>query len=105
MGLPEVTIGEIPGSGGTHRLANLIGLTRTKRMVYLGERVPAETALDWGILSDMAEDSEALDAHCKSSELADYKRPRDYIFIKAIPKSPVGKFLRRKLLAGEYEAE
>jgi len=48
---------------------------------------------------------EALDAHCKSSELADYKRPRDYIFIKAIPKSPVGKFLRRKLLAGEYEAE
>ncbi len=62
MGLPEVTIGEIPGSGGTHRLANLIGLTRTKRMVYLGERVPAETALDWGILSDMAEDSEALDA-------------------------------------------
>ena len=66
MGLPEVTIGEIPGSGGTHRLANLIGLTRAKRMIYLGERVAAETALDWGILSDMAEDAEALDAMVES---------------------------------------
>lgn len=60
MGLPEVTIGQIPGSGGTQRLANLIGLTRAKRMVYLGERVPAETALEWGILSEMADDSDAL---------------------------------------------
>ncbi len=60
MGLPEVTIGQIPGSGGTQRLANLIGLTRAKRMVYLGERVPAEQALEWGILSEMADDSDAL---------------------------------------------
>ncbi len=60
MGLPEVTIGQIPGSGGTQRLATLIGLTRAKRMVYLGERVPAETALDWGILTDIADDSDAL---------------------------------------------
>jgi 2-oxoglutaroyl-CoA hydrolase len=62
MGLPELTIGEIPGSGGTHRLANLIGLTRANRMIYLGERVTAETALGWGILTDTAEDSSALDA-------------------------------------------
>ncbi len=62
MGLPEVTIGEIPGSGGTHRLANLIGLTRAKRMIFLGERVSAETALEWGILTDVAEDAAALDA-------------------------------------------
>jgi len=61
MGLPEVTIGMMPGSGGTHRLANLVGLTRANLMVYLGERVRAETALDWGILTDMAEDSAALD--------------------------------------------
>ena len=61
MGLPEVTIGMMPGSGGTHRLANLVGLTRANLMVYLGERVPAEKALEWGILTDMAEDSAALD--------------------------------------------
>ncbi len=37
--------------------------------------------------------------------LANFKRPRRYVFVEAIPKSPVGKLLRRKLIAGEYEAE
>jgi len=46
---------------------------------------------------------QALDAHCCASELLNFKRPRQYIFVRAIPKSPVGKILRRKLLAGEYE--
>lgn len=46
-----------------------------------------------------------LDAHCKSSELADFKRPRAYVFVKEIPKSPVGKILRRMLLAGDYKTE
>jgi 2-furoate---CoA ligase len=48
---------------------------------------------------------EELDAHCRQSALADYKRPRQYVFVREIPKSPVGKILRRKLVAGEYEAE
>ena len=46
-----------------------------------------------------------LDAYCKASALADYKRPRSYVFVRSIPKSPVGKILRRMLLAGEYNAE
>ncbi|HWI29638.1 MAG TPA: AMP-binding protein, partial [Stellaceae bacterium] len=46
-----------------------------------------------------------LDAWCRKSSLADFKRPRDYVFLREVPKSPVGKILRRKLVAGEYEAE
>ena len=46
-----------------------------------------------------------LDAYCKASALADFKRPRSYVFVRTIPKSPVGKILRRMLLAGDYEAE
>ncbi len=46
-----------------------------------------------------------LDQFCRKSGLAGYKRPRRYEFVKAIPKSPVGKLLRRKLVAGEYEPE
>ena len=46
-----------------------------------------------------------LDRHCRASGLANFKRPRRYIFVEAIPKSPVGKLLRRKLVAGEYEPE
>ncbi len=47
----------------------------------------------------------ALDAHCRASPLADFKRPRDYVFVAEIPKSPVGKILRRLLVAGAYEKE
>ncbi len=48
---------------------------------------------------------DALDAYCRASGLASFKRPRRYVFVEAIPKSPVGKLLRRKLVAGEYDAE
>jgi 2-furoate---CoA ligase len=46
-----------------------------------------------------------LDAFCRSSGLANFKRPRRYVFVAEIPKSPVGKLLRRKLVAGEYQPE
>lgn len=43
-----------------------------------------------------------LDAWCRDSKLANFKRPRRFVFVDEIPKSPVGKLLRRKLTAGEY---
>src|SRR5262249_26078459 len=46
-----------------------------------------------------------LDQFCRKSALAAFKRPRRYTFVNDIPKSPVGKLLRRKLVAGEYEIE
>ena len=46
-----------------------------------------------------------LDEFCQTSGLAKFKRPRRYLFVRDIPKSPVGKLLRRKLVAGEYETE
>lgn len=46
---------------------------------------------------------EALNAYCQSSDLLNFKRPREYVFVREIPKSPVGKILRRMLVAGEYE--
>jgi 2-furoate---CoA ligase len=48
---------------------------------------------------------EELDAFCRASGLAGFKRPRRYVFVAEIPKSPVGKLLRRKLVAGEYTIE
>jgi 2-furoate---CoA ligase len=46
-----------------------------------------------------------LEQFCRASGLANFKRPRRYVFVEAIPKSPVGKLLRRLLVAGEYETE
>lgn len=48
---------------------------------------------------------EELDGHCRSSGLASHKRPRRFVFVDALPRSPVGKLLRRQLVAGEYEPE
>jgi len=42
-------------------------------------------------------DAVALDDFCKDSNLANFKRPRSYLFVNEIPKSPVGKILRRSL--------
>lgn len=43
-----------------------------------------------------------LDAHCRATGLANFKRPRRYVFVEEVPRSPVGKLLRRKLVEGEY---
>ena len=47
-------------------------------------------------------EEDELDAFCRTSGLANFKRPRRYVFVAEIPKSPVGKLLRRMLVAGEY---
>ncbi|HZR73505.1 AMP-binding protein [Bradyrhizobium sp.] len=53
-----------------------------------------------------AQVSEAeLDQFCRTSGLADFKRPRRFVFVDALPKSPVGKLLRRLLVAGDYQVE
>jgi 2-furoate---CoA ligase len=65
----------------------------------LGQRVVAFVRRKLTVAPD------TLDAHCRESALPNFKRPREYVFIEAIPKSPVGKILRRKLVAGEYDAE
>jgi len=52
-----------------------------------------------------AVEHEHLDQHCRDAGLANFKRPRRYVFVETIPKSPVGKLLRRLLVAGDYEPE
>lgn len=53
LGFPEVTIGMIPGSGGTQRLARLVGLGRAKDIVMRGRRVGAEEALALGLVTEV----------------------------------------------------
>ncbi|WP_020655332.1 3-hydroxyacyl-CoA dehydrogenase NAD-binding domain-containing protein [Massilia niastensis] len=56
VGLPEVTLGIIPGAGGTQRLPRLVGVARAIRMVCSGERVPAVQALELGVLDGVVEE-------------------------------------------------
>jgi 2-oxoglutaroyl-CoA hydrolase len=60
--LPEMRLGMIPGSGGTQRLARLIGLSRAKYHVMTGSRISAAKAGDWGLVADVVPDADALEA-------------------------------------------
>jgi 2-oxoglutaroyl-CoA hydrolase len=53
LALPEVKIGMLPGSGGTQRLARMVGLGRAKDMVLRGRRVGAEEALAIGLVTEV----------------------------------------------------
>jgi len=57
-----------------------------------GQKVTAYVVASDGV------DAEALDLWCRQSSLANFKRPRDYVFVDVLPRSPVGKLLRRMLV-------
>jgi enoyl-CoA hydratase/carnithine racemase len=60
--LPEVGIGILPSSGGTHRLVRLVGAARAKELILLGDRFGADTAAAAGLVTRVVTDGAALDA-------------------------------------------
>ncbi|HWQ75218.1 MAG TPA: enoyl-CoA hydratase-related protein [Syntrophomonas sp.] len=56
FGLPEVSLGIIPGCGGTQRLAKLIGQARAKEMIYLCDTIKASKALEYGLVNKVVAD-------------------------------------------------
>ena len=50
LGLPEVTLGLIPGYGGTQRLARLIGSGKANEYIFTGEMYSASQAFDDGLV-------------------------------------------------------
>ena len=55
FGLPEVTVGIVPGGGGTQQLARRVGVARAKELALTGRRITAEEALAMGIVSRVVE--------------------------------------------------
>jgi 2-oxoglutaroyl-CoA hydrolase len=54
-------LGMIPGSGGTQRLARLIGLSRAKYHIMTATRINAKQAGDWGLVATVVDDRTALE--------------------------------------------
>ncbi len=61
FGLPEVTVGIMPGAGGTQRLLRAVGKYAALRYLLTGEPIPARTALAWGLVSEIVEDGAVQD--------------------------------------------
>jgi 2-oxoglutaroyl-CoA hydrolase len=90
LGLPEVTIGMIPGSGGTQRLARMVGLGRAKDIVMRGRRVGAEEAFALGLVTRVVPAAE-LDAAV--DELVD----------ELAGRSPLALAMAKRVLNSAYE--
>jgi enoyl-CoA hydratase len=74
FGLPEVSLGLIPGFGGTVRMARAIGIRKARELVYTGEMISAEEAYRLGLVSRVYETSEEL--------LIEAKKKMELIFSK-----------------------
>lgn len=61
FGLPETTLGVLPGFGGTIRLAKAIGTRRAKELIFSGRRVRSDEALSAGIANHVVPKQELLD--------------------------------------------
>ena len=63
LGTPEVTLGLLPGNGGTQRLPRLIGAGPALELLTTGRPIGPDDALRLGLVSEVFEDAAAFDAH------------------------------------------
>jgi enoyl-CoA hydratase len=65
MGLPETSLGVIPGYGGTQRLAQLVGRGKANELIFTAGMLKAEEALQWGLVNAVVEQPDLL-ASCEA---------------------------------------
>jgi enoyl-CoA hydratase len=65
MGLPEVSLGVIPGYGGTQRLPQLVGKGKANEMIFTAAMISADEALEWGLVNYVVE-QDALISTCEA---------------------------------------
>lgn len=60
FGLPEVTLGVIPGFGGTQNLSRLIGANRANELIFTGKMITSQKACEWGIVNEVFAQADLL---------------------------------------------
>ncbi|WP_150305832.1 3-hydroxyacyl-CoA dehydrogenase NAD-binding domain-containing protein [Pseudomonas saliphila] len=84
VGLPEVTLGMIPGAGGTQRLPRLIGIPKAIEMICSGERIKAPEALDLGIVDAV------VDGDLRSAAITFVREMKGKRRVRDLPIPPAG---------------
>ncbi|WP_425317846.1 3-hydroxyacyl-CoA dehydrogenase NAD-binding domain-containing protein [Pseudomonas nitroreducens] len=75
LGLPEITLGLLPGAGGTQRLPRLIGVEAALEMMISGQPISATRAVELGLLDRIAEDDLLQAARAYAGELIASQAP------------------------------
>lgn len=61
MGFPEINLGIMPGAGGTIRLPKLIGVSKAKELIFLGETIDSERAEQIGLVNKVVENGKTIE--------------------------------------------
>ena len=83
--LPELGLGTTPGWGGTSRIVDAVGASRSKYLVLTGSRITSERALDWGLIHEV---------HSKD----EFEKALDTLIEKLLSSSNVALKLAKKIL-------
>lgn len=75
FGLPEITLGLMPGAGGTQRLIRCVGKSRASQMVLTGEAITAASALQAGLVSEVCVDALTLERTQQIAERISLQAP------------------------------
>ncbi|ADI01269.1 MAG TPA: enoyl-CoA hydratase/isomerase family protein [Syntrophothermus lipocalidus] len=102
VGLPEINLGVLPGAGGTQRLPRLIGASKAKEMLLIGEPVPAEEAYRLGLVNRVVEDGSLLEESMKMAKQIAAKAPLARAMIKSAVNVGIGLDIEKGL---EHEAK
>ncbi|HVJ49073.1 enoyl-CoA hydratase/isomerase family protein [Desulfitobacterium sp.] len=100
LGLPEITLGILPGAGGTQRLPRLIGAGKAKEMIFSGDFIDAQEALRVGLVNKVVPTEQLL---AEAQRLAKRFAARGAVALR-MAKSAIDEGLRMDLQAGlQYE--
>jgi enoyl-CoA hydratase/carnithine racemase len=61
MGVPEIKIGILPGAGGTQRLSHMLPPALAKQMIYFGDPISSQKALQFGLVNELAPAAKVLE--------------------------------------------
>lgn len=75
LGVPEVNLGLIPGAGGTQRIPRTIGPGWANYLLFTGEAIPAQKALEIGLVQEVVASDALMDAALKIAEKINSKAP------------------------------
>ncbi|MEK7311322.1 MAG: enoyl-CoA hydratase-related protein [Chloroflexota bacterium] len=111
MGLPEVTLGLLPGNGGTQRLPRLVGINKALEMMLTGETATPEDALRLGIVSrlfpadKLMEETEAYARKVASGASLAIARIKQCVYQGIAMNLTDALALERKLIEPLYDTE
>lgn len=100
FGMPETTVGAVPGWGGTLRLPTVVGVPQAKRLLFSGAIIDAAEALQIGLIQELASSQSALEmARTMAAQIA-RNAPFAVRMIKQLLDAPHGGLPAETLAAG-----